>query len=170
MKKIKVIKLGTRCKDIATKLEGTLTHWTINMSGYIQYIFQPLGLDEEGQPVTSLYFDPVRLKVEESDFEEVEVPLEILGTKVTHEASGFTGMAITFIRHINGCFHVYIQPEGVQKKNKKPIEKNDFDLRSCSGQMIAKMSEEDLKKSKTDQPSPTKVHLDDKPGSKSHNV
>jgi hypothetical protein len=96
-----------------------------------------------------------RLETTFDQLELAEVPLEILGTIVTDKASGFTGMAINFVRHINGCFHVVIQPSGVLKKTGSPIEKAEFDLRGCSGKMIPKLSDEQLKKSKEKNPSPT---------------
>jgi hypothetical protein len=58
-----------------------------------------------------MYLCEERLDIGENDFEMVEVPFEVFGTQVTDKASGFTGMATLFIRHINGCFHVEIQPE-----------------------------------------------------------
>lgn len=158
--KIKVVKLGTRCIDKATKLKGTLTHWTISMSNQINYFFQPKGLDETGQPVDRLFLEVDRLDVKKKDFEEVEVPFEILGTTVTDDPSGFTGMGVAFVRHINGCFHVYIQPEGLQRKNNSPVQRCDFDLRSCSGKMIKKLSEKALKKSKKEEPSPSGKNFD----------
>jgi len=82
------------------------------------------------------------------------VPIEILGTIVTDKPSGFTGMAIDFIRHINGCFHVTIQPKGLLKKNGNPIQKADFDLRQCTGKKIKELSESELKESKKKNPSP----------------
>lgn len=155
MEKITVLKLGTVCTDIATKLEGTLTHWTVGMGKQIDYIFQPKGLDKEGQPVKRLYLEVERLNVEKDDFEEVEVPFEILGTDVTDKASGFKGMAVGFVRHINGCFHVFIQPKGLRRESNLPIDKNDFDLRGCSGKMIQPLSEKKLKESEKDHPSPS---------------
>jgi len=161
MKRIKVIKLGTYCQDKATELNGTLTHWAYNMAGNIIYIFQPKALGDDGQPVSSLMFEKERLIVKKEDFETVEVPDEILGSIVTHSASGFTGMATAFMRHINGCFHVYIQPKGLNEKTNQPILRNDFDLRSCEGGKIKKLSEKKLKKSKEDTPSPSgKINLD----------
>lgn len=150
-----VIKLGTECQDKATELKGTLTHWMVTMSGHVHYFFQPKGLDDQGQPLRRLYLEKERLDVKDKDFEEVEVPMEILGTIITDKASGFTGMATSFVRHINGCFHAYIQPKGMNRKTNSPIEACDFDLRSCTGKMIEKMSKEDLKKSKEDKPSPS---------------
>ncbi len=163
MKKIKVIKLRTTCVDKATELEGTLTHWMYNIGGSVDYLFQPKKLDEEGQPVKKLYLETERLNVKPEDFEEVEVPVEILGTQVTDNASGFTGMAISFIRHVNGCFHVFIQPKGLNKKNNAPILRNDFDLRGCSGEMISKLSEAELKKSEAEAPSPEAVIFEREP-------
>ena len=153
--KITVLKLGTVCLDVATKLQGTLTHWVLDMDQRVQYLFQPYGLDEDGRPVRKLFLGPGRLEVTPSDFEEVEVPFEILGTTVTAKASGFTGMGVEFVRHINGCFHVTIQPTGVSPKTKTPIDKLDFDLRECTGPHVVELPEPELKKSRQDRPSPT---------------
>jgi len=156
MAKIKVIKLGTRCKDKATELMGTLTHWMYNMDGHVDYLFQPKGLDTEGQPVDKLFLEADRLRVTEKDFEEIEVPVEILGTQVTDKASGFTGMAVAFIRHINGCFHVFIQPKGLLSKNNSPVKRCEFDLRGCEGKKIKELSEAAKKKSQEKNPSPAR--------------
>jgi len=155
MKLLTVLKLGTECVDKATGLKGTLTHWAVDMGCRVRYLFQPRGLDDEGQPTGRLVLEEERLEVlSKDDFEEVEVPFEILGTIVTDKASGFTGMAIDFIRHINGCFHVSIQPKGILKKNGNPIQKSDFDLRQCTGKKIKELSEAELKESKNKNPSP----------------
>lgn len=163
MKTIEVVKLGTICTDRATKLKGTLTHWIIGMGGQITYLFQPKILDDEGQPVERLFLEVERLTVKPKDFEKVQVPVDILGTIVTEDASGFTGMAISFIRHINGCFHVTIQPAGLQPKDGSPIKMSDFDLRSCSGKKIQQLSEKALKVSKKKKPSPTNGSFNVKP-------
>ncbi len=152
---IRVLKLGTVCRDKATKLEGTLTHWSITMGKTIGYLFQPKGLDENSQPVQKLCLEKERLNFKDIDFEAVEVPFEILGTTVTSKSSGFNGMAVEFIRHINGCFHVVIQPEGISPKTKIAIKKCDFDLRDCAGEKITELSERELAKSKQVSPSPT---------------
>ncbi|MCX6790110.1 MAG: hypothetical protein NTV60_01120 [Candidatus Kaiserbacteria bacterium] len=155
MKRVQVLKLGTTCEDRATGLKGTLTHWIIQMSGVIDYVFQPKGLDENGQPFKKLYLCLDRLSVKEGDFEMVDVPFEILGTQVTDKASGFNGMAIAFIRHINGCFHVDIQPKGTVPKTGAPISSHDFDLRSCTGKKIIELSKPALEKSRVEKPSPS---------------
>lgn len=141
--------------DKATQLEGVLTHWIIGMNGNPCYLFQPKGLDGDNQPINPIAVEAPRLEVKSSDFEKVEVPFEILGTTVTDTASGFKGMAVEFMRHINGCLHVYIQPAGTRTDGKSPIRKCDFDLRSCEGEAITKMSERELKESEKETPSPS---------------
>lgn len=156
MIKIKTIKLGSKCKDIATGSKGTLTHWICNMGRNITYIFQPEGCNPDtGQPVRSISLEIERLEYNKKDLENVEVPIEILGSIVRDKASGFQGMATEFMRHINGCFHVIIQPKGRLKKTNCAIDRNDFDLRSCEGDKIPKMTEEETEKSKKTRPSPS---------------
>lgn len=153
--KLEVIKLGTQCRDKASGLKGTVTHWMCNMGLEISYFFQPKGLDGKGQPLKRFLVCYERLDVKSSDFEEVEVPTEILGTQVTDKSSGFSGMAVDFIRHLNGCFHVFIQPRGLIKGDGSPVEVMDFDLRGCTGKMIQQLSEEEKKESQRKNPSPT---------------
>lgn len=153
--KIRVLKLGTECRDRATELDGTITHWVCDMGTKISYLFQPRGLNEEGQPVQRLYLSEERLDITGLNFEDIEVPFEILGTTVTDKASGFTGMAVEFVRHINGCFHVVIQPAGRLAKNNTPVKAYDFDLRGCTGEKIVELTEPQLKRSHSATPSPT---------------
>ncbi len=155
MRSFEVLKLGTECRDNATKLEGTLTHWFIFHDLHIQYLFQPKGLDEDGQPLKKISLTKERLTVGKDDFERVDIPVEIIGTEVTDKASGFTGMGIALIRHINGCFHVEIQPEGTSKKSRGRIDSNDFDLRGCVGEMIPQLTPEAKKESEAQRPSPS---------------
>jgi hypothetical protein len=153
--KIETLILGTECEDRATGLKGTLTHWVLRMDGRINYVFQPKGLDHDGQPINHLILNEARLEVNDSDYVEVEVPVEILGTQVTDKASGFTGMAVDFIYHINGCFHVAIQPRGVVERTGLPINVCEFDLRRCSGEKITELSKEELTESIEKGPSPS---------------
>jgi hypothetical protein len=124
------------------------------MGENVSYLFQPKGLNGEGQPIRKLYLEQERLVIKADDFELVEVPFEIIGTQVSSKSSGFTGMAVEFVRHINGCFHVTIQPKGICRKTQMPIEKHDFDLRDCTGPKIVELSEAALKQSREDTPSP----------------
>lgn len=153
--KIRVLKLGTVCLDTATGLTGTLTHWYINMAKNVEYLLQPRELNpDDGQPVKKLMIEVERLKVTENDFEEVEIPFEILGSIVTSKSSGFTGTATCFVRHINGCFHINIQPKGLLPKTNGPIKPGEFDLRDCEGEKISVLTAEEKKKSEMDNPSP----------------
>lgn len=165
--KLKVRKLGIVVVDKATELSGMLTHWVVGMGKSVRYIFQPKGLDEGGQPVDRIFLDEERLEIHHEDgFETVEVPFEILGSVVTDEASGFTGMAVEFVYHVNGCFHVVIQPKGFSSKTGAAIRMGEFDLRLCTGPMITELSERELKKSRKERPSPMAgVVRDDLPSS-----
>lgn len=147
--------MGTECEDRATKLKGTITHWCMNMAGHVTYLFQPKGLNPEtGKPVSRIYMPIERLIVPKGGLESTDVPFEILGSQVTDEATGFTGMAISFIRHRNGCFHVDIQPEGVLPKTNSPVDSTEFDIRGCVGPNVPKWSEEEIRESERRQPSP----------------
>lgn len=164
---MQVLKLGTVCRDRATQLEGTLTHWAIDLGQQIAYVFQPKGLDDEHQPIKRLFLCAARLEVNsETDFETVDVPFEILGTPAADKASGFSGMAIGFVRHLNGCFHVEIQPPGSLPKG-GPIRSCEFDLRSCVGPMIPVLSGDELDASLRGKPSPTDVPARRVPGTAS---
>jgi len=159
--KIQAIRLGTVCKDRATDLKGTLTHWLLDMDQTITYLFQPEGINpENGQPVAKISLEQARLEVPQNSLEEIDVPFEILGSTVTDKASGFSGMAVDFVRHVNGCFHVVIQPKGVLPKTNSPIGKADFDLRQCSGDKIPEFKPAEVDKSRKDYPSPTGDTLD----------
>lgn len=90
----------------------------------------------------------------ENPFEEVEVPFDILGTEVTHDASGFKGTATAFVQHPHGCFHIYIQPKGRLGKTNGPISDAHFALTACSGPAIPKKSAQELKEEERRRPSP----------------
>lgn len=156
MVKIKVIKLGTKCVDKAIQHQGMVTHLFCNMEKRINYLFQPRVLNpENGLPVKSILVEQERLDISLENMEEIELPFEILGTPVTDEGTGFTGMAVEFVRHLNGCFHIIIQPSGLLKSTNSPVQKAEFDPRRCSGPMIKQMSDEEFKKSLIKDPSPT---------------
>ena len=158
---IRVIKPGTLCRDKATELEGMITHWICNMGLKIDYLFQPKGLNpENGQPVKKIALEAERLEIPEGSFKETDIPFEVLGTQVKDKASGFNGMAVSFIMHTNGCFHVSIQPSGVLPKTNSPINTAEFDLRQCEGEKIPAMAEAELDKSKEERPSPTGDRFD----------
>jgi hypothetical protein len=129
----------------------------MEMDGEVKYVFQPAGLNKEGQPVNRSYLSAARLEVTEGDYELVEVPFEILGTTVRDDASGFEGMAISLIQHINGCFHVEIQPPGLLEESKMPVKACEFDLRRCSGEAIKSLTESEYQQSVKRNPSPEEM-------------
>lgn len=157
MEQFETVRIHTVCVDKATQLEGRVTHWKIDMDKRIGYLFQPTGLSpEDGQPVRAVYLERSRLilPTDVSCFEMVEIPTEILGTKVTHDASSFTGMATAFVRHPHGCFHVYIQPAGRLAKTNGPINEANFALTACSGEKITARPEQEKTAEEKSKPSP----------------
>jgi hypothetical protein len=155
-----VIRPGAVCTDIASGLEVTVTHWFIDMNHTFTYLTQPKGVNpEDGQPLDKVYLCGARLQHKPKDMVEVDIPVEILGSQVEDKATGFKGMGIELIQHINGCFHVVIQPKGVAKKTKQPIRRNEFDIRGCKGPKIPKLTEKQKKKSEKDKPSPSGSNL-----------
>lgn len=156
MKQFRTVKLGTVCEDRATHELGTITHCIIDLDQRIDYIFQPRGCNpEDGQPVKRTYIELTRLaQLNDDDFELIDVPIEILGSDATDKASTFSGMAVAFVRHLNGCFHVRIQPPGRVPKTNSFIAACEFDLRGCSGPNIPVLSEAAKAESQRQTPSP----------------
>ncbi len=158
--KLPMVKLCTPCSDKASGVKGMITHVIVGMDRSVKYLFQPRGRNpEDGQPVPRMFLGQERLILPKNCWENVSVPFKILGTPVTDKASGFTGMAIEFVGHPYGCFHVIVQPKGVLPKTRCPIEKAEFDLRQCTGPMIKQLNAEQLKRSKKKKPSPTNLSI-----------
>ena len=154
MKTITVLKLGTFNTDTATGLKGMITHWQYGLDGFVRYLLQPKALNPEtGLPVDKINLEKERFK-DQSQIENIEVPVEILGSQVTDNASGLTGTAIAFVRHNTGCFHVVIQPAGVIKKTNQCIDRTDVALTQCSGPKIKVMTAAQTKTEETKRPSP----------------
>ncbi len=151
MKKFRVLKLKTVCFDRASQLTGTITHMTIRMDGSVGYFFQPQGLDEKGEPRERLFVKAEHLDVTPEAYHEIDVPMNILGTIVTDDLSSFSGMAMAFVWHINGCLHVSVQAPAKDGKVLLPLE---FDLRHCSGEEIPKLTEAEVVASEVKKPSP----------------
>lgn len=137
MKIIRALKPGTRCRETATGLDGTVTHWICKVSQTIDYVFQPKGLNPEDHTPINRY----RLELEQLDsipedsYKDFEVPVKILGSQVTDCVSGYTGTAVGFVLHLHGCFHVIIQAKGTVKDG-GPIQRIEADLRECEGEQI----------------------------------
>lgn len=159
---ISTLRLGSTNTDLPTGLTGMLTHWRLDMDKSIRYLLQPKGLNPKTQtPLPAMGCEEVRLQ-DKSDREDIDVPFEILGTQVTDDASGYSGTAIAFMRHINGCFHVVIQAPGTSQKTGGKIDAHEFDLRRCSGPAIKRLSPAELKTSIQERPSPAPGTFDER--------
>jgi hypothetical protein len=149
-----MIKLGSQVTDSATGIEGMVTHLQIEMNMSEYYQFQPKGLNpKSGQPVDRMWLVEERL-IGGEVVEDQELPTHVLGTIVEDEASGFTGMAVSLVFHINGCAHFNVQASGLQDTG-APIETCNFDIRRLKGEAIKLMTVEELKVDEKKNPSPT---------------
>lgn len=153
--KIEHLPLNVDVTDTATGLTGRLVHLNIETGDQRYYNFQPRGLNPEtGQPAKRIWLAPARIK----DLPPpvvTELPVEVLGTKVTDDASGFTGKAVAITLHPSGCVHVLIQPSGALAKTGDAIESCDFDIRRVSGPAIPKLTDDQLAESERRHPSPS---------------
>lgn len=155
MKKVRVIKIGTACKDRATGIEGVITHWRADMDHYIHYVFQPKGLNPKTkQRLKTSFLELGRLQLPEDCFEEVEAPLGVIGSIATHDATGFTGVVVSAVQHPHGCFHIWIQPPGTLEESGEGIDPDDFALTACSGEKIPSKTPAEKKDDERKKPSP----------------
>lgn len=149
-----MIKLGSNVTDTATGIEGMATHLQIEMNMAEYYQFQPRGLNpKSGQPVDRMWLVEERLEGG-TIVDDMNLPTHVLGTIVEDEASGFTGMAVSLVLHINGCVHFNVQAKGLQDTG-APIETCNFDIRRLKGEMINPMTPEEQKQDEVERPSPS---------------
>lgn len=153
--KIKHYPLNTDVTDSATGLLGRLVHLIIETGDVRHYNFQPRGLNPKtGQPVDRFWIQPCRILNVDSAVER-ELPVEVIGTEVTDDASGFTGKAISVILHPSGCVHVGVQPAGKLGETGGKIDSCDFDIRRISGPAVPKFTPEELAREERRAPSPS---------------
>jgi hypothetical protein len=151
--KLRLLKLGTIVKDKGSQTEGMLINTIITGDGHTEYVHQPRGLSEDtGEPVKYLIIDSSR--IEGAVEEEMDIPMHILGTEVEDLASGYKGMAINIILHLNGCVHIGVKAPGILPSG-KTIDSQELDLRRLKGAAITPMSEEQKRESQKTKPSPT---------------
>lgn len=133
MAEVQLIKMHTMCKDTATGLEGTVTAAEVHKDGSVDYIFTPKGLSPETMlPLSRIHLHSWRLTVKPEDFEMKEIPTDMIGNTVTHTISGYKGMVIGIVVHLNGCIHYVLQAEG-RTKDLNPVKVIEVDPRSCDG-------------------------------------
>ena len=151
-----MIKLGIIVTDVATGLSGMLTHYQLETGGNKWYRFQPRGLSPETcEPVAAHWLNEERIKdAAKLPAHQIELPMQVLGTKVEDIASGFAGTAIALIVHINGCVHVNIQPPGIVPKTGAAIACCEFDIRRVKGKFVPVLDDKARTESLTARPSP----------------
>ncbi len=156
MSQTTILKLGSLTTDTVSGAKGMLTHLQISLDSSRLYHFQPRGLNpEDHQPVEGVWLVENRLSGAAED--EVDLPLDVLGTQVTDRASGFKGTAITLVLHINGCVHLDVKPKGTLKRTGATIAAANFDIRRLEGPALKAMTEVELKRSCAATPSPSPV-------------
>lgn len=147
---MQLLKLNTIVHDKIIDVDGTLTHSVINMDHHVNYIFQPKGIDEISKlPVDKMYVEAARIIG--GEYEEVEIPLNILGTEVEEIGSGFKGIITGIVIHLGNCIHAEVTPKGVLKTDRRTAE---IDLRRLVGDAIPKLTKEEVKDSEKKFPSP----------------
>jgi hypothetical protein len=149
-----MIELGSEVEDKATGLKGMVTCLQIEMNKSVYYTFQPKGLNPKtGQPVEGMWLVEERL-TGGARIDMPDLPVNVLGTIVEDKASGFKGLAVSLVYHLNGCVHFNIQPQGLQETG-APIETHNFDIRRLTGEAIKPMTKEVKKADEKERPSPT---------------
>jgi len=150
---MKIFKLGTMVKDIASGAVGMLTHCLINLDKQCTYIFQPKGLNPTNmKPVNVIVIEATRITG--AITEDINIPLEILGKQGEDLASGFKGMIIGLTIHLNGCVHAEIKPKGTLKNTGETIEPVEFDIRRLKIPGVKILTDKELKQSTKKTPSP----------------
>jgi len=156
MKKLQILGLGQMVTDTASNIKGMLVIFQMDMSNNQNYLFQPSALSPETRmPVKSFWIDKNRILG--GNEEEVELPLEVLGTHVEDKATGFNGTAVAFSYHLNGCTHFGVKAKGVIEKTGESIGLIDFDIRRLKGDAIKELSKEEFENSKKQTPSPVET-------------
>lgn len=175
MKKLKFIILGTVVTDRASGITGTVTHWFYDIQGNVQYQFQPPGTNPEtGGAAKPIMVVENQLVIPHNGFEELSVPVNILGSEVCvissfvrsstdqPEPEGIVGMALSFVRHRNGCLHVNLRRSGIHLKTKSPYEIHNYDIRDLGGDEIPRLTPDEIRASQAANPSPSETVFDER--------
>lgn len=156
-KKLQMFSLNQQCKDKATGRKITLTHAVLTPMGVMFYLAQPDALNPKtGRPVDTIRVTPDR--VVDGKAEDISVPLEVIGTKVTDKATGMKGVVTTLVMHPGNCLHATVLPAGLADGNETP-ECVEIDIRRLKGPAIVEMTAEERKASEKKSPSPSSCVL-----------
>lgn len=153
-----MLELNTPVKDKATEMKGMLTHVGWDSDGNKQYLFQPKGLNEKTRlPLDGFWLESSRV-VGGVEVSEGQIPRELLNTVATDRASGFKGMVVGLVLHINGCVHAVLKAKGTQEDG-EPIKAVDLDIRRLEGDKVPKLTEQERKVSHAEYPGPAPVAM-----------
>lgn len=151
--KVEILTLGEMVVDVVTNLSGMLTIANLDGDKNEFYFFQPALISPDTEePVDGFWV--AKSRIANSDKEVVELPVEVLTTKVKDKATGFEGTAINLYYYMNGCVHLEVKPQGLVAKTGQPIKARDFDIRRLSGKFLIEKSKEELKKDRVENPGP----------------
>lgn len=151
--KVQIVKLGTIVTDIATGRDGMLTLMQIAQDQSQDYFFQPCALNPEKQePVEGFWLKKERLAG--FTIEEIDAPLQVLGTIVTEKATRFTGRAINILIHATGCVHIDIQPPGSLAKTGASVRPHNFSILRLTGEAIPSLNAAAEAQERASRPSP----------------
>ena len=150
---MKIAQLGVLVEDNVSLTKGMLTHACINMEENVEYVFQPKLLNPNTmKPVGALMISASRIKG--GKLVEVDIPTELLGTKVEDTATGYKGSIIGLTYHINGCLHAELKAPGTIKETGSTVESYECDVRRLKGPSIKKLNARELAASIKKNPSP----------------
>lgn len=153
-----VIKIGSVVTDKITNLKGMVLHCQIASDESLFYNFQPRKINPETQlPVNSFWVTEDRIRTDDTEFKDYDIPLDAFGTIVEDTASGLKGKILYFIIHISGCVHATVQPTSVNKKTNELVNALDIDIRRLKGKALPDLTEKEIEQSQEDKPSPISV-------------
>lgn len=154
--KLQIITLGQIVKDNIIGVEGILTHINILPGPIIEYLFQPRGINPNTNAPAShviTYAD----RIVGGKWEELDVPMEILGSNAEDVGTGFKGKVTSLIYHMGNCLHIAIKPPGLSPDTGNAFESCEFDIRRVKGPKIKMLTPKDLKEDTKKTPSPTMI-------------
>lgn len=152
------MQLGEMVHDTVTKMDGMLTHLTIDMDLSKRYVFQPKGINPTtGGPVERILIEEKRIK--NGKVEEIDIPLEALGTPAEDIATGFKGTITAFVIHMGNCLHVELKPKGTIKSTGATVDAHEFDIRRIKGKHINTLTKKEMKKDIVAKPSPSGTNI-----------
>jgi hypothetical protein len=168
MSKVKMLKLGVNIKSLIGGDEGHLTTFMVMEDKSVRYIFQPNAIIDNK-------LAPNRCAMEtEFDLKQVEVlsvelPIEILGTVATDKFSKMTGVITQICVYMNGCIHIWLQPNGITKEGQL-IDAANFSILDVEGPKITEKTIHSINTEKKLRPKKVKSFKESSPvlGQKYH--